>query len=66
MTADHMDARLVIWDVWRLYVREQGEGLVKNKVGFVSLGRGGMYVKRKLQVVVFFWKGDSLGLRTHH
>jgi hypothetical protein len=41
-------------------------GLVKNKVGFVSLGMGEMYVKRKSQVVIFFWKGDGLGLRVCH
>ncbi len=29
----------------------------------MSLATGEMYVKRKLQVIVFFWKGDSLGLQ---
>jgi len=30
----------------------------------MSLEAGEMYVKGGLQVVVFFWEGDSLGLRT--
>jgi hypothetical protein len=40
----------------------RAKGAVENKIGFMSLGMGQMYVREKLQVIIFFRKGNSFGL----